>query len=165
MIVVSYLACYNTLLQNATNIIAKCDSYFITKRNKVFHKMHLVFHYKMRRFYCKMWQFYYKMRRLLQNESIHLVIIVNNIIDLNVYYSCVIISLCQSWIYIIQKFFWRCVLEILEYCSSTSNAFVYFDISVFVKVCYNIVENYNIVFIPFVIFQYIAVRRFSLYSF
>ena len=36
MIVVSYLACYNTLLQNATNIITKCDSYFITKRNKSF---------------------------------------------------------------------------------------------------------------------------------
>ena len=28
---VSYLICYNSLLQNATDVITKCDSYFITK--------------------------------------------------------------------------------------------------------------------------------------
>ena len=28
---VSYLFHYNTLLQNATDVITKCDSYFITK--------------------------------------------------------------------------------------------------------------------------------------
>ena len=31
MILVSYLICYNSLLQNATDVITKCDSYFITK--------------------------------------------------------------------------------------------------------------------------------------
>ena len=31
---VSYLAHYETLLQNTTNIIAKCDCYFITKYDK-----------------------------------------------------------------------------------------------------------------------------------
>ena len=34
MVIVSYLAHYDTLLQNATDIITKCDSYFITKRDK-----------------------------------------------------------------------------------------------------------------------------------
>ena len=34
MVAVSYLAPYDTLLQNATDIITKCDSYFITKRGK-----------------------------------------------------------------------------------------------------------------------------------
>ena len=28
---VSYLICYNSLLQNATDVITKCNSYFITK--------------------------------------------------------------------------------------------------------------------------------------
>ena len=32
---VSYLAHYNTLLQNMIDIITKCDSYFITKVAKV----------------------------------------------------------------------------------------------------------------------------------
>ena len=30
-VTVSYLICYNSLLQNATDVITKCDSYFITK--------------------------------------------------------------------------------------------------------------------------------------
>ena len=34
MVIVSYLAHYDTLLQNATDIITKCDSYFITKCGK-----------------------------------------------------------------------------------------------------------------------------------
>ena len=33
-IVLSYLVHYNNLLQNATDIITKCDSYFITKCEK-----------------------------------------------------------------------------------------------------------------------------------
>ena len=33
-IVLSYLVHYNNLLQNATDIITKCDSYFITKCDK-----------------------------------------------------------------------------------------------------------------------------------
>ena len=46
---VSYLIHYGTLLQNATDIITKCDSYFITKYGKkVYYKMHQVFYYKMR---------------------------------------------------------------------------------------------------------------------
>ena len=34
MVVVSYLVHYDFLLQNATDIITKCDSYFITKWDK-----------------------------------------------------------------------------------------------------------------------------------
>ena len=33
-VTVTYLVHYETLLQNETNIIAKCDSYFITKCDK-----------------------------------------------------------------------------------------------------------------------------------
>ena len=34
MVLVSYLAHYDTLLENATDVIKKCDSYFITKCDK-----------------------------------------------------------------------------------------------------------------------------------
>ena len=34
MVIVSYLAHYHTLLQNATDVITKCDSYFIIKCGK-----------------------------------------------------------------------------------------------------------------------------------
>ena len=34
MVAVSYLVHYDTLLQNSIDIIAKCDSYFITKCDK-----------------------------------------------------------------------------------------------------------------------------------
>ena len=34
MVLVSYLVDYDTLLQNVTNIITKCDIYFITKCDK-----------------------------------------------------------------------------------------------------------------------------------
>ena len=34
VIVVSYIVHYDTLLQNATDIFTKCDSYIITKCNK-----------------------------------------------------------------------------------------------------------------------------------
>ena len=63
VLTVSYLVHYDTLLQNAADIIAKCDSYFITKCDKSYDKMRQVFYYKM-------WQFYYKIRQLLQNASI-----------------------------------------------------------------------------------------------
>ena len=36
MVKVSYLIHYDTLLQNVTDIITKCDSYFITKCGKSF---------------------------------------------------------------------------------------------------------------------------------
>ena len=49
-VTVSYLIRYDSLLQNATDIITKWDSYFITRCDS---------YYKLRRFY-------YKMRRLLQ---------------------------------------------------------------------------------------------------
>ena len=59
MVVLSYLVNYNTLLQIATGIITKCDSY---------HKMKQIY-YKIRQFTkCYV---YYKMRftkRVLQNR-------------------------------------------------------------------------------------------------
>ena len=60
---VSYLIHYESLLQNATDAITKCDSYFITKCDRFYF-------YKLRQFYYKMRQFYYKMRQLLQNAMI-----------------------------------------------------------------------------------------------
>ena len=33
-VTVSDLICYDSLLQNATDVITKCDSYFITKRDR-----------------------------------------------------------------------------------------------------------------------------------
>ena len=54
-VTVSYLIRYDSLLQNVTDIIAKCDSYFITKCNS---------YYKLQRF-C------YKMRQLLQNATFY----------------------------------------------------------------------------------------------
>ena len=69
---------YDSLLQNATDIITKCDSYFTTKcgrsllqnaiaillqnATEVFYEMRQVFYYKMR-------QFYDKIRQLLQNAT------------------------------------------------------------------------------------------------
>ena len=91
-ITVSYLICYASLLQNATDVITKCDSFFITKRDRsllqngsgfllqnateVYNKMRQVFYYKCDSFitkcdsYYKMRRFYYKMRQLLQNATI-----------------------------------------------------------------------------------------------
>ena len=49
-VTVSYLILYDSLLQNATDIITKCDSYFITKCDRFF---------------------YYKMQCLLQIATVH----------------------------------------------------------------------------------------------
>ena len=51
-VTVSYLIRYDSLLQNATDVITKCNS-FITKCDS----------------YYKMQRFYYKMRQLLQNAT------------------------------------------------------------------------------------------------
>ena len=75
MVLVSYLAHYDTLWQNATDIITKCDEsllencirLFITKCHSFIESCNS---------YCKMCLFYYKMRqllqlpRLLQNDSV-----------------------------------------------------------------------------------------------
>ena len=47
VLTVSYLVHYNTLLQNAADIIAKCDSYLIAKCDKSYDKMRQMFYYKM----------------------------------------------------------------------------------------------------------------------
>ena len=59
MFVVSCFVHYNSLLQNAADIITNWDTYFITKCNKSLLQSALVFFNKMR-------QFYYKMRKFLQ---------------------------------------------------------------------------------------------------
>ena len=90
---VLYLVDYNTLLQNATDVITKCDNYFIEKcgksllqvvlafslqnattillqnTTKVCYKMCQLLYYKMRHgdSYYKMRRYYYKMRHLFQN--------------------------------------------------------------------------------------------------
>ena len=64
VLTVSYLIRYNSLLQNAIDIITKCDSYFIIKCDRiVLQDTSGVFYYKIR-------QFYYKMRHLLQNATL-----------------------------------------------------------------------------------------------
>ena len=63
---------YDSLLQNPTDVITKCDSYFITKRDSSLLQNAPGFllqnetevYYKMRQV------FYYKMRQLLQNAAI-----------------------------------------------------------------------------------------------
>ena len=55
-VTVSNLIRYDNLLQNATNVITKCDSYFITKRDRSLLQNASFF--------------YYKMRQLLQNAAI-----------------------------------------------------------------------------------------------
>ena len=60
---VSYLIHYNTLLQNAKDIITECDSYFITKRNKSLLQDSLCF-------LLQNATVYYKKRQLLQNATI-----------------------------------------------------------------------------------------------
>ena len=62
MATVLYLVHHETLLQNATDIIIKCDSYFITNYE---------FYHKMRQsFLLQNATFFYKIRKLLQNASI-----------------------------------------------------------------------------------------------
>ena len=65
-VTVSYLIHYDSLLQNATDIITKCDSYFITKCVRFFITKYDSFITKCNSNY-KLRQFYYKMRQLLQN--------------------------------------------------------------------------------------------------
>ena len=55
-VLVSCLNHYDSSLQNATDVITKYDSYFITKCVRIFI-------YKIRQFYCKL-------RQLLQNATI-----------------------------------------------------------------------------------------------
>ena len=55
-VTVSYLIHYDSLLQYATDILAKCDSYFITKCNRSLLQNASGFYYKMRQFYYKMRQ-------------------------------------------------------------------------------------------------------------
>ena len=71
-----YLIHYDTLLPNATDIITKCDGYFITKCNRsllqnasrfLIRKCDSCFT-KGGSFY-KLQQFYYKIRQLLQNAT------------------------------------------------------------------------------------------------
>ena len=90
-VTVSYLIHYDSLLQNATDIITKCDRYY--------YKMRQLFYYKMRQklitkcvrcfitkcnsfitkcdSYYKFRQLYYKMRRLLQIATVHLSVIID----------------------------------------------------------------------------------------
>ena len=82
----SYLTHYDILLQNAKDIIKKCDSYFITRcgrsllQNAAAIALQNVteVYYKMRRFFiskCDSFitkcDSYYKMRRLLQIPKVH----------------------------------------------------------------------------------------------
>ena len=62
-VIVSYFIYYDSLLQNTTDLITKCDSYFITKCARSLLENATVLlqnatevHYKMRRFYYKMSQ-------------------------------------------------------------------------------------------------------------
>ena len=58
-VTVSYLIHDDGLLQNAADMITKCDSHFITKSDRVSLQ-------NASGFYCKMGQFCYKMWQLLQ---------------------------------------------------------------------------------------------------
>ena len=67
---------YDTLLQNATCVITKCDSYFITKPDRsLLQNVSGFFITKCNTFitkcdrYYKLRRFYYKMRQLLRNAT------------------------------------------------------------------------------------------------
>ena len=73
------MICYDNLLQNATNVITKCDSYFIIKRDRsllqnasVFLLQNATVITKSRDFITKC-DSYYKMRRLLQIATVQYV--------------------------------------------------------------------------------------------
>ena len=68
-VTVSYFIHCDSLLQNASDIITKCDSYFITKLDRSLLQNTSGFYYKTRQFDYKMRRFYYKMQKLLQNET------------------------------------------------------------------------------------------------
>ena len=69
-VTVSYLIHYDRLLQNATDIITKCDSYFIKKCDRRLLQNVSGFYCKMRRFYYRMGQLL-KMRHLLQIATVY----------------------------------------------------------------------------------------------
>ena len=74
---VSYLVHCDTLLQNATDIIIKCDSYYITQCDKSLLQNPSAFLLQNATVLTKRDNFitkcdsYYKIRRLLQNVSVH----------------------------------------------------------------------------------------------
>ena len=69
---------YDSLLQNATDIITKCNSYFITKCDRSLLQNASGFLLKMRQllqnamFFVIKCDSYYKMRRLLQIATVHI---------------------------------------------------------------------------------------------
>ena len=83
-VTVSYLICYNSLLQNATDVITKCDSYFTTKCGRSLQQNRSVFLLEdatvllqnvtvitnCDNFITKC-DSYYKMRRLSQIATVH----------------------------------------------------------------------------------------------
>ena len=70
-IMVSYLIHYDSLLQNATDIIRKCDSCFIIKCDKKFITKSVGFFIIKRKSFFTKCHSYYKMRRLLQIATVH----------------------------------------------------------------------------------------------
>ena len=68
-VMVSYLICYNSLLQNATDVTTKCDSCFITKCDRSLLQNASVF-------FITKCDSYYKIRRLLQIETVQPLIVV-----------------------------------------------------------------------------------------
>ena len=69
-VTVSYLICYNSLLQNATDVITKCDSYFFSKCDRSLLQNASTFYYKMRQFYYKMRQSSQIATTSLQNATV-----------------------------------------------------------------------------------------------
>ena len=63
MVIVSYLICYDILLQNVTDIITKCDSHFITKCDRSLLKNASGFLLIKCDSYYKIHGFCYKIRR------------------------------------------------------------------------------------------------------
>ena len=94
----SYLVHYDTLLQNATVTITKCNT-FITKCDS---------YCKMRRFYCKLW--HYQMQRVLQNVFVH-----------STLWHCMCLYLRYSILYYILNC--MCLILLPFVCMGTSKTF------------------------------------------
>ena len=81
----SYLTHYNSLLQNSTDNITKCDSYFIIKCGRSLLQNATGFYYKMQQFYYKLRRYYYKIRQFLQNMTF--ITICDSTIQINVIFN------------------------------------------------------------------------------
>ena len=73
MLAVLYLVLYDTLLQNATDIVTNAITILLQNATKIYYKMCPVVYYEIRLFYYKLRQSFQNALILLQNASVQTV--------------------------------------------------------------------------------------------